>query len=284
MESVGQISLFDLIPFACCQKSQEQNDIDFIVRRGSSFEKGKVRILAYYHLNNPSMSQFADFLKKEYGLGGWSIGYASEDHFEKGIKFQKDGRKYNFSWVEFAKHVAKSIEDGEYVTDSDIPKAEYFKIPNPPKEIYPFNYLRKTYEFSFTYGGRKIITAYLSSVVEEQTKDCIIFKPYYCVNDYTDIGIHELIVGIESGAYDNVKEIWRDIAKSLRRISPTVFGGGAQKWLDERGVQEFFDNYKKTGSCLGTKPTEDYPHHQERNNFYSTRLRVKRGELSEEYL
>lgn len=277
-----QISLFDLISFDECKKTQEQKDIDFFVQKGSSFEKGKLRIINFYQMNDPNIFEFSVFLRNEYGHGGWNIGYASEEHSPKGIKIIKDGRRYSFSWNEWAKKVAEKIDSNSYVLEKDLPRPEYFKIPNPPAEIYPFNYLQKTYYFSSSYKNEKIIAAHLSSITETDVKNVRFFESYSCVNDYVYIGIHELMVGIESGAYESIEEIWLDIRKSGRMISPSIFGG--KKWLDEDGIKHFFENYKKTGSCIGTRPEKVYTHHEERHTFYGIRLRVKKGDLSPEYL
>lgn len=277
-----QISLFDIIPFEVCQKSQEQNDIDFLVRRGSGFCKGKLRILSYYQLNNPKVSEFANFLAKEYGIGGWSDGIRSEDHSNKGIKFQWKERKYLFSWTAFAKLVAKSIEADEYVTEKDLPKNEYFKVQNPSS---PFGYLCKSYSFGDAYG-KKIIVAHLSSVTMEQVKDVKWFTDYCHLNCHVDIGIHELLDGIDSGAYESIEELWEDIRFSGRRLSPSSFGGRME--YDKDKVQELFDDYKKTGYAMGYKaknPLYEYPRLTENAGtlFFHLRLRVKNGELSKEY-
>lgn len=276
-----QISLFDIIPFDTCIKSVEQSDIDYLVRKGSGTEKGKLRILAYYQLNNPSVSDFAKFLSNEYGQGGFGIENRSEDHSSRGIRYKCFDRKYSFSWTEFAKLVAKAIEANEYVSEKDLPRDEYFKVPNPTT---PYGYLRKSYCFVDAYG-KKVIAAYLSSVTAEEVKSVRWFKDYSLVYSHVDIGIHELLDGIDSGAYDSVDELWEDIRFSGRRLSPSSFGG--RREYDQEKVQKLFDDYKKTGYAMGCKSKNHlygYPRlSTNEGTFFRFRLRVKNGELSRHY-
>ena len=276
-----QISLFDFIPFEACIKSVEQSDIDYLVREGSNTEKSKLRILAYYNLNRPSISDFAKFLANEYGQGGWGIEHRSEDHSSRGIRYKCYDRKYSFSWTEFAKLVAKAIEENEYASEKDLPRDEYFKVPNPDT---PYGYLRKTYQFCEAYYG-KIIVAYLMSLTEEQVKGARWFKDYSHVKDHVDISLHELLDGIDSGTYGSVDEIWEDIRFSGRRIAPAALGGRID--LDTEKVQKLFDAYKKTGYAMGCKsknPLYGYPRlSTNEGTFFRLRLRVKNGELSRHY-
>ena len=270
------------MPFDFCQKSQEQNDIDFLVRGGSNIEKSKLRILAYYQLNEPSTADFAKFLQQEYGTGGWSDGKRSESHSPKGISINILGRNYSYKWNEFARLVAKSIDQDEYVSEKDLPKPEYYSVKS--EENAPFNYLRKTFHFCETYGGRKMIVAHLSSVTDEEVKNVRFFKNIGNVNDHVDIGIHEILDAVESGCYESTDEIWTDIKRSGRRVNPTAFGG--KKWLDEEAIEDYLKAYKKTGYAHGRKLSYPYcyPRLDETRSFYHTRLRVKRGELSSVYL
>lgn len=271
-----QLNLFDIIPFDYCLKTKEQNDIDLLVRKGSGFVKGKLRILAYYNLTTPTMSDFAKFLGNEYGCGGCSNSAYSERHNSSGIEiyFKSSGQSYKFNWAQFAKLVAKSIENDEYINEKDIPKTEFFEARENHGN---YTHLVKTYQISQTYDGKKIINAYLSSCTQEQVTGMV--ELYSCRNSHVDIGIHELINAIETGIYDSEIEIWEDINRNLRRISQSVFGG--KKFLDENGVREFLSYYKKQGYVFSKKDKEEIDH---RNTFYDLRRRVKSGEISAEFL
>ena len=51
-----------------------EEDIDLVLRRGSGYENGKIRIAAMY-AGNPSPKEALEFLKNEYGIGGHSHTY-----------------------------------------------------------------------------------------------------------------------------------------------------------------------------------------------------------------
>lgn len=272
----GQISLFDIFPIDYCQKSRKQNDIDILVRKGSGFVKGKLRILAFYNLNNPTITEFANFLKHEYGDGGCSVSDYWEHHNGSGISIDFRGRaKYKFTWTEFAKLVAESINNDEYVTDKDIPKDEYYVA----KHMHgSYTHLRKSYQITYGYDGKKLITAHLSSCTKDNV--CGMVESFSNKYSHVDISIHELVNGIECGTYETETEIWEDIKRSGRRVSPSIFGG--KKFLDERGIADFLSNYKKHGYVFKSRDYVDEEYHN--GTFYSLRLRVKRGELSKEFL
>jgi hypothetical protein len=96
------------------------------IMRGSGFADGKFRIDDYYRKNKPTNKEFADFLKKEYGIGGHSgngdIGFV--DHDSKGICIRiktEDGEQpVNFNWNEVAKYTAELLDSHKYLTPDDI--------------------------------------------------------------------------------------------------------------------------------------------------------------------
>ena len=91
------------------------------VMRGTGFVDGKFRVEDFYK-TNPEKKDFADFLKKEYGIGGHSgdgpVKFA--DHDSKGIEITLTTGKENFTWNDVAKVISELIEKGEYITQKDI--------------------------------------------------------------------------------------------------------------------------------------------------------------------
>lgn len=77
-----QLTLFDLSEPQ--EKSREEQLIEHELKRGSHMQHGKFRIFDKYN-ENPSEKVFADFLKKEYGIGGSYAGNINESHDGKGI-------------------------------------------------------------------------------------------------------------------------------------------------------------------------------------------------------
>lgn len=270
-----QLSMFDIHSFDYLLKDKIQNERDILIKKGSGFAKGKLRILAFYNLNNPTNQEFANFLKNEYGQGGCSNGIYSEQHGEKGISISfKNGATHFFKWTDFSKMVAESIKNDEYIEEKDIPKTEFFEAKHQGSN---YTHLMKTYDIVQGYDGNKLVTAHLSSCTQEQVTTRVeVFSNLY---SHVDIGIHELINGIETGVYDNEFDIWEDIKNSLRRVSPSVFGG--KKWLDEQGIAGMLADYKKKGYIFNYLRDSDIDH---KGTFYNLRRRVNNGELSKEFL
>lgn len=117
-----QPSLFDY--FFPEEKSPREQLIEYDLKRGSSFEGGKVRIYDKYQ-ENPTIDEFAKFLKKEYGEGGSYTEYW-QNHSAKGIELKyKDNENpensifVKLKWNEVAERIADLIDDSEYFSDEE---------------------------------------------------------------------------------------------------------------------------------------------------------------------
>lgn len=230
-----QLSLWEL--FDKPQRSIEQEDILYAINRGSGYEYGKIRILNYYNAYEPSNKEFADYLCREYGQGGCSLGFEFGDqHDASGIKFRREGRQYQFNWQQFAKEVAKVIDNDEYDALNNV-RDKFYKSKN-----YEF-WTRKSFYETSTYNNKKIICANLSTCFEKP-KGYIEYGNSNLLK-HTQIFIGEIVRAIESGAYNSTDEIWEDIKSSERFINGATFGG--RKWEDEDGIKRYFENFKKTG-------------------------------------
>ena len=84
----GQISLFDIFDIIPTADEGNHDKIKEIENReilkGSGFAEGKTRIYNYFQENHTE-KEYADFLKNEYGVGGWSIDEGFCDHNANGI-------------------------------------------------------------------------------------------------------------------------------------------------------------------------------------------------------
>ena len=90
------------------------------LQRGTGFEDGKQRVADYVRKNRPNDSEFAEFLKKEYGCGGHSgpkMPDVSYDSKGVHIRTADKARAYNYTWIEVAKELRGMIERGEYLTE-----------------------------------------------------------------------------------------------------------------------------------------------------------------------
>lgn len=79
-KSKPQMSLFDFMEDD--ELTKKEKLITQTLQRGSGVENGKQRIFDKYQ-QNPTKQEFASFLSKEYGIGGWS-GPDIEDHMHDG--------------------------------------------------------------------------------------------------------------------------------------------------------------------------------------------------------
>ena len=126
------MSLFDLLDPQ--EKSREEQMIERQLKRGSGFEHGKFRIFDKYN-ENPSERAFADFLKHEYGIGGYGgYGGDSQTHDGKGIKMSMLGEKGEtleekfLKWPEVAVRIADLIDDDKYFTEQEKKDYVEYKV------------------------------------------------------------------------------------------------------------------------------------------------------------
>lgn len=90
------------------------------LQRGTGFENGKQRVADHYTKNHPNNSEFAEFLKKEYGCGGHSGPKMPDVSYDsKGVHIRTADkvRACNYTWIEVAKVLRGMIERGEYLTE-----------------------------------------------------------------------------------------------------------------------------------------------------------------------
>ncbi|MEE3402717.1 MAG: DUF3849 domain-containing protein, partial [Acutalibacteraceae bacterium] len=92
------------------------------VGRGTGFENGKLRVYDCIHEKQATAAELADFLKKEFGIGGHSgPDMPDVSHDGKGIVIiDTDKKEYRYSWSEAAKAVMELDRQGQYLTAEDI--------------------------------------------------------------------------------------------------------------------------------------------------------------------
>ena len=135
-----QLSLFDLMEPQ--EKSEQELLIERNLKYGSRFQHGKYRIFDKYN-ENPTAKAFADFLKREYGIGGrggW--GGDNEEHNGKGIRLSycdENGKtlvEAFLKWPEVATRIADLIDDDNYLTEQEkAGYVEYRAEQNRQKEL-----------------------------------------------------------------------------------------------------------------------------------------------------
>ena len=108
-----------------------EDEIEAAMTRGSGVSGGKGRIFAYFQ-NSHTDKEKVDFLRHEYGIGGYShalsgAGGSWEDHDGKGLHYKKGGcPDVHFTWEKVAKRITDLIQKGRYLTEQE--QEEFDKI------------------------------------------------------------------------------------------------------------------------------------------------------------
>ena len=114
-----------------------QDEIDYVLKRGSNVERSKQRIYEFF-VSNSEQKDRIGFLKTEYGTGGHTSGigrqwHSNEWHDAKGINLSKGSitnpfTKTLLSWNVVAKRIGELIQEGEYLSPEQIEILENDKI------------------------------------------------------------------------------------------------------------------------------------------------------------
>ena len=101
-----------------------EDEIAASLANGSSFEGGKTRIYAFFQTQH-TPKESADFLKKEYGIGGHTHAVSREsgsyeDHGSKGITLKKAGcADVQMNWSKVASRISELIRMNRYFTPDE---------------------------------------------------------------------------------------------------------------------------------------------------------------------
>lgn len=138
-----------------------QELIDEALKRGSLFEKGKMRIYAQCEKSD-SISELANFLKMEYGVGGSSsiVRYTGvgDNHDAKGIELHS--KYYNttllMNWNQVARHISRLFQEDKYLSENE---KEYYnewvlkeKLRREESEAQNFEIDEKEYKYEYHIG------------------------------------------------------------------------------------------------------------------------------------
>ncbi len=109
-----------------------EDEIDRMLRTGSNFEGGKIRIYALYQQQGDAKERAA-FLKAEYGIGGHSYTFMDGsrgfvDYDGKGILLRNYGhdREVRLTWSAIDKRLDRLVENSQYLTALEM--EEYRKL------------------------------------------------------------------------------------------------------------------------------------------------------------
>ena len=132
-----------------------EDEIAASLANGSSFEGGKARIYAFFQTSH-TPKENADFLKKEYGIGGHTHAVSREsgsyeDHGSKGITLKKAGcADVQMNWNKVASRISELIRMNRYFTPDeqalydkaqaqDVARNTAYDSYNAIKESHPDN-------------------------------------------------------------------------------------------------------------------------------------------------
>lgn len=132
-----------------------EDEIAASLANGSSFEGGKARIYAFFQTSH-TPKENADFLKKEYGIGGHTHAVSREsgsyeDHGSKGITLKKAGcADVQMNWNKVASRISELIRMNRYFTPDeqalydkaqaqDVVRNTAYDSYNAIKESHPDN-------------------------------------------------------------------------------------------------------------------------------------------------
>ena len=113
------------------QRFITEDEIAATLTRGSNIAGGKGRIYAYFKEKHSPKEQ-ADFLRKEYGIGGRShavsgASHSSEEHGGKGISLKKqDCPEIQLNWANVAKRISELIRKDRFLTPEE--KTQYEQL------------------------------------------------------------------------------------------------------------------------------------------------------------
>ena len=131
-----------------------EDDIASALRRGGNVSGGKGRIYRFWQEPHSSKEK-ADFLKKEYGIGGGNAAFSHnfhtyEDHSGKGVRLRKpECGDVLMAWPQVVKRIDKLMAQDHYLTAAEkaklnAPKEEK-KAPEIPSDVVEYNSIKEAH-------------------------------------------------------------------------------------------------------------------------------------------
>lgn len=114
------------------------------INRGTGFVNGKIRVQEFYEKsksqpNHPTIQELADFLKKEYGIGGHSGegNISLVDYDSKGMTFSfENGEKFRHSWHDVAVMTESRLKDNTYLSPEQQEQWQAMKAERSAEENF----------------------------------------------------------------------------------------------------------------------------------------------------
>ena len=125
------------------KRLQLEKNFETVLKQGPVYEDGKLRIFAAY-VNLPGKLDLVEFVRNEYGTGGFANDSAMADFNYAGICVKRPEPECQYSWSETVDKIEQLIEREEYLNDSEQEKMysiveEYGEAPRPiARYKYPY--------------------------------------------------------------------------------------------------------------------------------------------------
>ena len=136
-----------------------EDEKDRLLTTGSGVVGGKFRIEKFFKAEHTAKEK-ADFLKKEYGIGGSGRSGYFTFHDSKGLRFKKEALSENdcevlMKWNEAAKRIDVLIAEDKYITQSEID--EYVR---DAKRTVEHHKIESEYDKAVVDHAKKILAEY----------------------------------------------------------------------------------------------------------------------------
>lgn len=194
LDIIGQSTLFpteenqmEIIERAVEDKTTvfyiSQKNIDDVLAKGTGFQDGKYRVADFFN-HNPTEKEAVEFLKKEYGTGGWATPERgdivnSSNHDRKGIELIKGNIlepdvKVLLSWEKVSRRISELIKMDRYLNPKEQEQLEEYHKKLVDSEIETKN--EELLEITYATDGNKVLNYELGATV------------YIGANEYSIIG------------------------------------------------------------------------------------------------
>lgn len=290
------ISVFTDIPEEISPDSDYAKKLleDEIIR-GSGFSYGKFRISEYVSENSPSKDELAKFLKNEYGIGGSSRNddpVSFSNHDGKGIELVLSNRQViRFNWKKVAEAVRSAVNNGKYITESDIETRRRMTLFDAQRFAIHYEYPHCLYNDRLDYIRKEIAACGLdypirlnADMFTVYAAECVRTKPHvkesyqkidrssidipWKFNDWSEAAEAGKNLPVDSG-YSQFRAMCRDSVSELISEISTHTGHNPALGFPKEEITEFFASGEPLTSDSVDKITSEvfgYLYNQEQHS------------------
>ena len=293
------ISVFTDIPEEISPDSDyAQKLLEDEIIHGSGFSNGKFRISEYVSENSPNKDELAKFLKNEYGIGGSSRNddpVSFSNHDGKGIELVLSNKQViRFNWKKVAEAVRSAVNNGTYITESDIELRRRMTLFDAQRFAIHYEYPHCLYNDRLDYIRKEIAACGLdypirlnADMFAVYAAECVRTKPHvkesyqkidrssidipWKFNDWNEAAAAGRNLPVDSG-YGQFRAMCRDSVSELINEISTHTGHNPALGFPEEEITEFFASGEPLMSDSVDKITSEvfgYLYNQEQHSRLS---------------